>query len=138
MNWTETNEPKTSLTCKNLSKTLCRHNVRYKRQKFRSDQKTKYQVFKDDSTKNQMGTLLLASFNLALNLIAMVLLILFCFFNFLFLNKSLFIILLHSNFFPLNTSHLSTQVINSAFKALISSRANVWITYASFRSVCRE
>ena len=125
MNWTETDKPKTSLTCKNLSKTLCRHNV--KRQNLEVTGKTKYQVFKADSTENRMGTLILASFNLALNLTAMVMLILFYLFNLWFFHKSLLIISLHFNFFPLNTSHFSTQVINSAFKALISSRAIVWI-----------
>ena len=138
MNWIETDEPKSSLTCKNLSKTLCRHNVRYKRQKLEVTRKTKYQVFKADSTENRMGTFLLASFNLALNLTTMVLLILFCLFNLWFFNKSLLISSLHFNFFPLNTSHFSIQVINSTFKDVIYSSAIVCITCASFKSVCRE
>ena len=138
MNWTKNDEPKTSLTGKNLSKTLYRHNVRYKRQKSEVTGKTNYQVFKADSTENRMGTLLLASFNLALNLIAMVLLILFCLFNLWFFNKSILISSLHFNFFPFNTSHFSIQVINLAFKDVISSRAIVCITCASFKSVCRE
>ena len=119
---TKSDKTKTLLTCNGLFKILCRHNVRYKRQNLEVTGETKYQVFKADLTENQIGTLLLASFDLALNLTALVLLILLCFFN----------------FFPLSTSHFSIQVINSDFKPLISSMAIVCITCASFKSVCRE